>query len=114
MIRKSAAAESNRIRMTLMVVQLGQPRIAMWKHVTFCTLAIAWFSIPLQAQRGNPPSGGGSRVPTLPRPVWPPELEPGVFFPDPQPAPKPVAVEDDACLPWDLSGLRGTTVSAVR
>ena len=30
------------------------------------------------------------------------------------PLPKPVVVEDEACLPWDLSDMRGDTVSAIR
>jgi tetratricopeptide (TPR) repeat protein len=43
-------------------------------------------------------------------------MEPGEIIPGTgtQPMPKPVASEDDACLPWDLPSERGTSVSAVR
>jgi tetratricopeptide (TPR) repeat protein len=41
-------------------------------------------------------------------------MEPGVFIPPMEPLPKPVVVEDEACLPWDLSDVRGATVSAIR
>jgi tetratricopeptide (TPR) repeat protein len=41
-------------------------------------------------------------------------MEPGVMVPTMEPLPKPVVVEDESCLPWDLSSLRGASVSAVR
>jgi tetratricopeptide (TPR) repeat protein len=37
-----------------------------------------------------------------------------VFLPTTQPIPKPVVVEDETCLPWDLPDMRGATVSAFR
>jgi tetratricopeptide (TPR) repeat protein len=31
-----------------------------------------------------------------------------------EPLPKPVVIEDETCLPWDLPDMRGATVSAIR
>jgi tetratricopeptide (TPR) repeat protein len=41
-------------------------------------------------------------------------MDPEVFFPPTQPLQKPVVVEDESCLPWDLRDARGATVSALR
>ena len=41
-------------------------------------------------------------------------MEPGVLYPTTQQLPKPVVVEDDSCLPWELPAAGGSTVSAVR
>jgi tetratricopeptide (TPR) repeat protein len=38
----------------------------------------------------------------------------GVIVPTTEPFPKPVVVEDESCLPWDLPDVRGATVSAIR
>lgn len=52
-----------------------------------------------------------------------PPLQPGtqpdnteVYIPTPDPFPKQPTIinEDDACLPWDLSDVRGSSVSAIR
>jgi tetratricopeptide (TPR) repeat protein len=40
--------------------------------------------------------------------------QPGVFMPTMEPMPKPVVIEDETCLPWDLPDMRGATVSAIR
>jgi tetratricopeptide (TPR) repeat protein len=37
-----------------------------------------------------------------------------VFVPTTEPLAKPVVIEDEMCLPWDLPDIRGATVSAVR
>jgi tetratricopeptide (TPR) repeat protein len=37
-----------------------------------------------------------------------------VLLPTTQPLPKPVVIEDETCLPWDLPDMRGATVSAIR
>src|SRR6202790_1010390 len=110
-----------------MVVIRNQPRFARLKHVAFWALGIALSAAPLRAQKGTPPSGGsgGSRGPTgVPsrghpdtptmQPGTPPNTQPGVFIPTMEPLPKPVVVEDETCLPWDLPDVRGATVSAIR
>ena len=43
-----------------------------------------------------------------------PNTQPGVFIPPMEPLPKPMVVEDETCLPWDLPDVRGATVSAIR
>jgi tetratricopeptide (TPR) repeat protein len=43
-----------------------------------------------------------------------PNTQPGIFIPTMEPLPKPVVIEDEACLPWDLPDMRGATVSALR
>jgi len=106
-----------------------KPGIARLKPVAFWTLAIALFVLPIRAQKGGPPSGGsggnrggppvggGPPIRSVPPPIQPgtqPNGDPGVFFPPIQPLPKPVVVEDDSCLPWDLSVARTGTVSTVR
>ena len=111
-----------------MVIFRTQPGIARWKHAAFWALAIALCALPLRAQKSTPPpSGGGpggSRAPTgtTPRgnsggatiqPGMQPDT-PGVYIPTIEPLPKPVLVEDEMCLPWDLPDTRGATVSAIR
>ncbi len=67
--------------------------------------------------------GGGAPGRSVPPPLQPgtqpypypnPNEEPGVIVPTPVAAPKPVAEQDESCLPWDLSGGSTATVSAVR
>jgi len=95
--------------------------------MVFWALAIALFALPARAQKGTPPSGGsgGSRGtpgggappragPPPMQPGMQPNTEPGVFIPPMEPLPKPVVVEDEACLPWDLRDVSGATVSALR
>ena len=43
-----------------------------------------------------------------------PNTLPGVFTPTMEPMPKPMVIEDEACLPWDSLDMRGATVSAIR
>jgi tetratricopeptide (TPR) repeat protein len=87
---------------------------------------------PLHAQKGGgggtPPRvvvGGGSHgSPTGGGPAYPfPPSQPGaqpdnseIIVPTSEPFPKQAIVinEDDACLPWDLSDVRGSSVSAIR
>jgi tetratricopeptide (TPR) repeat protein len=115
-----------------MAVIRNQPGVACLKPVAFWTLAIALSASPIRAQKGGPPGGGsgGSRgtpgggAPRGggpgrpdPPPIQPgniPNTERGVFIPPMEQLPKPVVVEDDSCLPWDLPAARGATVSAVR
>src|ERR1700731_4033122 len=113
-----------------MVVLRNKPAIASLKHMAFWALAIALAALPLWAQKGGPPSGGtggsgGSRGPTggtpparSGGPTFDPGIQPqpgvGVFMPTMEPIPKPMVVEDEMCLPWDLPDMRGATVSAIR
>jgi tetratricopeptide (TPR) repeat protein len=48
------------------------------------------------------------------QPGMQPNPQPGVFIPPMEPLPKPVVVEDETCLPWQLADVRGATVSAIR
>ncbi len=102
-------------------------RIGCPKFVLFCAFSVALSALPVSAQKGGaPPSGsGGSRgtpgsapvgrvyFPPI-EPVPEPTAEPGVMVPTPEPLPKPVVVQDEACLPWDLPSVSADTVSAVR
>src|ERR1700724_1071923 len=113
-----------------MVVSLNKPGIASLKHMAFWALAIVLCAVPLWAQKGGPPSGGtggggGSRGPAGGSPparaggqTCQPGIQPqpgvGVFMPTMEPIPKPMVVEDEMCLPWDLPDMRGATVSAIR
>jgi tetratricopeptide (TPR) repeat protein len=95
-----------------------------WKPLTFCFLAVLCSS-PLQAQRtgggnggragANPNLGSANSVgsPTVfgGQPTQPAIMQP--IIPN-TPLPKPQVVEDEACLPWALSQIRGATVSVMR
>jgi tetratricopeptide (TPR) repeat protein len=41
-------------------------------------------------------------------------MGPEIIVPTMEPLPKPVIVEDEACLPWNVGDPRGATVSAIR
>src|SRR6202795_5035937 len=116
-----------------MVVMRNLPGIVCLKRVVFWALAIVLSGVPLLAQKGSPPSGGSggnrgsggssgsgggqprghSDIPTM-QPGTQPNTQPGVFIPAMEPIPKPVVIEDETCLPWDLPDVRGATVSAIR
>jgi tetratricopeptide (TPR) repeat protein len=99
-----------------------QPGFACLKSVAFCALAIAVSAFSIRAQKGG--SGGSRESPgvgtssrsNLPpmQPGTQPNTEPEVLLPTTQPLQKPAVVEDESCFPWDLTGVRGATVSAVR
>jgi tetratricopeptide (TPR) repeat protein len=92
-----------------------------WKGFTVCCFAVA-LSSPLYAQRvsGGGRTGGGGNTNSNAtaggsvfgsQPTQPTMMQPIV----PQsPLPKPQMVEDEACLPWGISQIRGATVSVVR
>jgi tetratricopeptide (TPR) repeat protein len=96
------------------------------KSLAIGAMAIALSALPIQAQRGSAPSGGSGasrRSPGIGGPIrpFPPPLQPGVqpdpngvIIPTPEQISKPVVVQDEACLPWDLPTGSGATVSAVR
>lgn len=95
------------------------------KPVAFWALAIALSALPIRAQKGGSSgggsrgsSGGGSGSRSGPPPMMPgaqPSMgPPSIIIPTPEPIAKPVVVEDEACLPWDLPAMRGATVSATR
>jgi hypothetical protein len=110
-----------------MVVLRSYVGLTYFKRVGLCVLAIASLTLPMHAQRGGGSSGGGtggtrgpsgsggSTRPPVIQPGNDPNIDPGmIYFPTPEPMPKPVVVEDESCLPWDLPDVRGATVSAMR
>jgi tetratricopeptide (TPR) repeat protein len=112
-----------------MLVIRNHPGLASLKPVVFLALVAALSALPIRAQKGGSPGGGsggskgspgvgsGPVIRTMPPPTQPgtdPNMEPGVLLPTMQPLPKPVVIEDESCLPWDLPDMRGATVSAMR
>jgi tetratricopeptide (TPR) repeat protein len=97
-----------------MVVIRNQPGIACLKPLVFWALAIALSAMPTRAQRGF---RGGTSSYSGPLPTQPGlqlYAELGVLVPTTEPLSKPLMVEDESCLPWDLSEVRGASVSAIR
>jgi len=91
-------------------------------------LAILLVAAPLCAQKGAPPSSpGGSHGPsggtppsgrsvygsdsTLQDGMKPSTLSPIAAL---EPLPRPQVIEDETCLPWTVSAVRGATVSVMR
>jgi cytochrome c-type biogenesis protein CcmH/NrfG len=107
-----------------------------WERMAFCVLAIALSAGPLCAQKGGPAggsgggrgsgapgggsSGGGSRDtsggPSVynAQPTGRPGIQQSSVVPDLAPLPRASIVEDEACLPWVVSEVRGATVSVMR
>lgn len=96
--------------------------ILTWKQVIFCSCAFILASSSIHAQRSRgirgggviSPSGNGNNGPVFGQPNLQPTattIQP--IIPNTQP-PKPQIVEDEACLPWSLSQIRGATVSVAR
>lgn len=111
-----------------------------WQPIAFCALALSLAAMPLRAQRGGSPGYGGgprggtgtpgrpmggSAPPGMPGSTSPryggdptgiQPMDPTVMPPLIPNAPLPAAqvVEDEACLPWALSAVRGATVSVIR
>lgn len=92
-----------------------------WKPFATCTLVIA-LAVPLHAQKaggggtGRPVGNTGATNMGSPsifdrQPVQPSIMQP--VMPD-TPLPKPQVADDEACLPWALSQIRGATVSVLR
>jgi hypothetical protein len=74
-----------------------------WKQAGVCALAMAFWTAPLHAQNSSsktPPSLSGP-ITTKVKSV----------FPDAQPLPGPAIVNDEKCLPWNVSRTQTTTVS---
>ncbi|HTC64601.1 MAG TPA: tetratricopeptide repeat protein [Candidatus Saccharimonadales bacterium] len=107
------------------------------RYILLWAIVVVLCATPVRAQktgggggggsvpRGGGGTGGGSRgTPGTGGPVYPyPPTQPGTYpdnseimFPTSEPFPKQPAVvnEDDACLPWDLSDVRNSSVSAIR
>lgn len=95
-----------------------------WKPLFFGCFVV-FLAAPIQAQRmggggGGVRSGGGNpnagmSNPNTPsvfgsQPAQPTIMQPLINTP----MPKPQVTEDEACLPWALSQIRGATVSVVR
>ena len=104
-----------------------------YAKVAYIVMAVALLAVPLRAQKGAPSgSGGGGRSggtpPTARSSGGTPSNYPSGIYGQPsmqrdiemppitaiQPFPKPTVVEDETCLPWDLSQVRGATVSVMR
>lgn len=101
------------------------------KQVVYGVMAVAMLAAPLRAQKGGA-SGGGGRSSGGPPPTarssggtasnYPsgiygqPSMQPGIQMPTTtmQPLPQATVVEEERCLPWDLSQVRGATVSVMR
>src|SRR5271165_6310761 len=97
-----------------------------WKQVMFCAFLLAFGISSLHAQRTSGTAvaggvrGGGMRsgpAADISGPsVFQPMPQPGgmqPMIPD-QPPSKAEMVEDESCLPWALSSIRGATVSVMR
>ncbi len=97
-----------------------------WKQVTFLAVAFSFAAGPVLAQRtgGGMRSGGGGAPSGGNAPVFSgaPELgvqpmsQPGAMQPFgvDNSMPKNQIVEDENCLPWAISSIRGATVSVMR
>jgi hypothetical protein len=104
--------------------RIAPPAIFSWKQAASAALIIASFAAPFRAQKA-PTSGGGGAVHTPSHGPVVGTTSPGIYngpsvgpmwqpFPDIPPIPKPTALEDEKCLPWNVSDLRATTVSVTR
>jgi predicted Zn-dependent protease len=91
-----------------------------WKPLALCCIVVS-LAAPLRAQRtGGGRSGGNGNVgpsnaggPSVfgSQPSQPNIMQPMVSE---SPLAKPQMVEDESCLPWGISQIRGATVSVVR
>lgn len=103
--------------------------ILSWKHAALCLSILVCLSLTGRAQKGGG-TGGGSRAPVgggvprsspstappiygTPYPYPTPETQPipGADIP---PLPKPVVIEDENCLPWNVFAAQDTAVSVTR
>lgn len=97
-----------------------------WKHAGLCALIVVCLSLPASAQKGGT-GGGGGRAPApspAPRASSPPIYggsappiaieQPLPTTPDIPPPSRPVVIEDENCLPWNVSSVRDTAVSVTR
>lgn len=96
--------------------------ILAWKQVAFFSFAFVLSSSSIHAQRrgvvgggvNSPNNGNVNNGPLFEQP----SLQPNINTIQPVipnlPPPKPQIVEDESCLPWSLSDIRGATVSVMR
>jgi hypothetical protein len=99
--------------------------ILRWKHVVLCALAVTLSAVPFYAQKASPAGRGGAARPTVGGPVSE-SNSPSIFgspstgpvwqpVPDIPQLPAPSAVvEDEKCLPWNVSDARAAAVSVAR
>ena len=96
-----------------------------WKQVTFLAVAFSFAAGPVLAQRsgggmrsgGGAPSGGNAPILSgAPELGVQPMSQPGTMQPliGDSSMPRASIVEDENCLPWALSSIRGATVSVMR
>src|ERR1700692_1866528 len=88
--RNSRTAKRNRQRLAL---------ISTWKHVALCVSALAFSALPLHAQQKINPQFGPVGGPVCPADE---SCAPIPLIPDIAPL-KPVVVDVEKCLPWNLS-----------
>jgi tetratricopeptide (TPR) repeat protein len=98
--------------------------ILTWKQVVFCSFTFVLAGSSIQAQRTSrgggvfPTTNGNANAnngPIFGQPSLQPSvttMQPGV--PNLPAPPKPQIVEDESCLPWSLSDIRGATVNVAR
>lgn len=99
--------------------------ILSWKRVALCALAIALSALPFYAQKSAPAGGGGSAHPSTGGPVVMPNNTSIYGAPSTGPVWQPLpdilqlpaaraVVEDEKCLPWNVSDMRAAAVSVAR
>jgi hypothetical protein len=74
-----------------------------WEQVGVCALALVFWTAPLRAQSNSPRTTPSLTAPTTTRVKS--------VFPDSEPLPGPEIVNDEKCLPWNVSRTQSTTVS---
>jgi tetratricopeptide (TPR) repeat protein len=96
--------------------------ILTWKQVVFCSFTFVLAGSSIHAQRrgvlgggvNSPNNGNANNGPIFGQPT----LQPNAATIQPVipnlPPPKPQIVEDESCLPWSLSEIRGATVNVAR
>jgi predicted Zn-dependent protease len=92
-----------------------------WKPFFLCCTVLT-LSSPLLAQRVSAPrvvggggGNGGTSTVGSPSVFSQPQPQPNMMQPIPDaPLAKPTITEDEACMPWSLSQIRGATVSVLR
>jgi tetratricopeptide (TPR) repeat protein len=82
--------------------------IPSWKQVALCALALALSALPFHAQLKTRPEIGPSGGPVCTGPA----ACATPLIGDIPPLVKPAVVDDEKCLPWNLSASRATTLKA--
>jgi len=86
--------------------RLSLPRIPRLKQVALCALALAFSALPLHSQQKTRPEVGPSDGMPICSHAGACETLP---TPDTTPLMKPVTIDDEKCLPWNLSAAQAST-----